>query len=163
MRTDAQIEASRRNGAKGGQANIKPSVTVQCRQCDCDIIVKPGRAARKKFCSVPCSLKFRQTDPEVRAKISAYAQSRTSEKHWRWIEDRSYAAAMKRRKEIAGGMVRRILRLSGVTKTTKTETLLGYTKVELYAHLEAQFREGMSWLNYGKGGWEVDHIRPVAP
>jgi hypothetical protein len=42
------------------------------------------------------------------------------------------------------------------------EDLVGYTLVELMAHLEERFIEGMSWNNYGnrKGQWSVDHILP---
>ena len=29
-------------------------------------------------------------------------------------------------------------------------------------HLEAQFKPGMTWDNYGLKGWHVDHIRPCA-
>lgn len=39
---------------------------------------------------------------------------------------------------------------------------LGCTVEELKKHLESQFTEGMSWDNYGKGGWEIDHIQPLA-
>ena len=38
--------------------------------------------------------------------------------------------------------------------------ILGYTIDELREHLEKQFEPGMTWENYGKGGWEVDHIVP---
>jgi len=38
--------------------------------------------------------------------------------------------------------------------------LVGFTLQELMQHLENQFREGMSWDNYGK--WHIDHIRPVS-
>ena len=31
---------------------------------------------------------------------------------------------------------------------------------ELKTHLEKQFKEGMSWDNYGK--WHIDHVRPRA-
>jgi 5-methylcytosine-specific restriction endonuclease McrA len=30
------------------------------------------------------------------------------------------------------------------------------------AHLEAQFKEGMSWENWGVSGWHVDHIIPLS-
>jgi len=40
------------------------------------------------------------------------------------------------------------------------EDLVGYTVVQLKKHLERQFTDGMSWDNYGKGGWEVDHRIP---
>ena len=35
-----------------------------------------------------------------------------------------------------------------------------YDLATLRAHLEAQFQPGMTWDNYGKGGWHVDHIIP---
>lgn len=40
----------------------------------------------------------------------------------------------------------------------------GYTAEELRAHLEARFRPGMTWTNYGLRGekWHVDHVRPVS-
>lgn len=42
------------------------------------------------------------------------------------------------------------------------ETLVGYTLEDLIKHLEKQFKEGMNWDNYGKGGWEIDHISPIS-
>lgn len=42
------------------------------------------------------------------------------------------------------------------------ESLVGYTLSDLKAHLESMFSEGMSWESYGKDGWHVDHIRPIA-
>ena len=50
--------------------------------------------------------------------------------------------------------------LNGRVKNSSTLRLLGCTVPELRAHLEKQFRPGMSWLNYGE--WHVDHIRPCA-
>jgi hypothetical protein len=40
------------------------------------------------------------------------------------------------------------------------ESLAGYSRAELMAHLEAKFSTGMSFDNYGL--WEIDHIRPRA-
>ncbi len=42
------------------------------------------------------------------------------------------------------------------------EDLVGYTVAELRTHLESLFQPGMSWDNYGRDGWHVDHIRPVS-
>lgn len=39
--------------------------------------------------------------------------------------------------------------------------LVGYTIDELKAHLEKQFKPGMSWDNYGSC-WHIDHIAPRA-
>ena len=52
--------------------------------------------------------------------------------------------------------------IRGDVKRPRLRKYLGCTAAELLAHLEAQFCEGMSWKNYGrgKGKWQVDHIRP---
>ena len=38
------------------------------------------------------------------------------------------------------------------------EYLVGYTVEELKKHIEKQFKDGMSWENYGQ--WHIDHIIP---
>jgi hypothetical protein len=40
--------------------------------------------------------------------------------------------------------------------------LLGCTINELKTHLEKRFKQGMTWGNYGKKGWHIDHIIPCA-
>jgi hypothetical protein len=40
----------------------------------------------------------------------------------------------------------------------KWESLVGYTLEELMEHVEAQFKPGMTWANYGK--WHLDHVIP---
>jgi len=48
------------------------------------------------------------------------------------------------------------------TKGKKTKELLGCSIQELKIYLESKFREGMSWDNYGKYGWHIDHIIPCS-
>ena len=45
-------------------------------------------------------------------------------------------------------------------KLGNTFDLLGYTIDELIKHLESKFQPGMSWGNYGRAGWHIDHIKP---
>jgi len=47
-------------------------------------------------------------------------------------------------------------------KPTNTFKWVGCSPEELKAHIESLFLEGMTWDNYGKHGWHVDHIRPVS-
>ena len=47
-------------------------------------------------------------------------------------------------------------------KSKRTIELLGCTVQELIEHLENQFRDGMSWANYGINGWVIDHFIPCA-
>lgn len=50
--------------------------------------------------------------------------------------------------------------LKGTKAGRSWQLLVGYTVDDLRGHLERQFRNGMSWENYGK--WHIDHIRPVS-
>lgn len=47
-------------------------------------------------------------------------------------------------------------------KTNKTLDLIGCSAEFLRHYLENKFQEGMSWDNYGKYGWHVDHIIPCS-
>lgn len=51
--------------------------------------------------------------------------------------------------------------VKGHTKADTTMELVGCDIDKLKQHLESQFIEGMSWLNYGE--WHIDHIKPCAP
>lgn len=56
---------------------------------------------------------------------------------------------------------KRGLKSQGVRKSRKVLSSLPYTVNELRTHLESQFRDGMSWENYGNF-WHIDHIVPLA-
>jgi hypothetical protein len=57
--------------------------------------------------------------------------------------------------------VRHAMKRSGARKSAATRELIGCTIPELRAHLESQFRPGMTWENYGPV-WHIDHRRPCA-
>lgn len=59
--------------------------------------------------------------------------------------------------------------LNGKGKSKRTLELLGCSVEFLKQHLESQFKDGMSWDNWGTGNngkgmkeWHIDHIRPCA-
>lgn len=47
-------------------------------------------------------------------------------------------------------------------KCDKTMKLIGCDIKTLKKHLEIKFADGMKWENYGKNGWEIDHIIPCS-
>ncbi len=51
--------------------------------------------------------------------------------------------------------------LQGIRKSRPTLDMLGCSLAQLRTHLESQFRDGMTWENYGTH-WHIDHIRPCA-
>lgn len=55
-----------------------------------------------------------------------------------------------------------ILTLKGETKSKKTIELLGCSLEEFHSHIKKQFQQGMTFENYGKYGWHLDHIIPCA-
>ncbi len=40
--------------------------------------------------------------------------------------------------------------------------VLGCTREQLTAHLESLFQLGMTWDNYGRNGWHIDHVQPCS-
>lgn len=43
---------------------------------------------------------------------------------------------------------------------SRTEKLLGYSRFALVSRIEFQFKDGMSWSNYGE--WHIDHKKPIS-
>ena len=52
--------------------------------------------------------------------------------------------------------------LKGRTKICSLIEYLGCSIEELKKHLESKFQPGMTWDNYGRFGWHIDHIRPLS-
>lgn len=63
--------------------------------------------------------------------------------------------------ELLRNRLYRAVTKTGETRTASFKILLGCSIPELRAHLEKQFRPGMTWENYGPV-WHVDHRRPCA-
>lgn len=52
--------------------------------------------------------------------------------------------------------------IRGRTKRPSIVVLLGLSMSEFKVYLESKFQSGMTWENYGRGGWDVDHIVPLS-
>jgi hypothetical protein len=62
------------------------------------------------------------------------------------------------------GRLRHCLIIKNITTSKQRHTLqyIGCDINTLRSYLEKQFKEGMTWNNYGKKGWEIDHIIPCS-
>ena len=52
------------------------------------------------------------------------------------------------------------LREQNARKSKHSMKLIGCSIDKLKKHLESKFLLNMSWDNYGKNGWHIDHIKP---
>lgn len=43
-----------------------------------------------------------------------------------------------------------------------TSRYCDYKPSDLRKHIESKFKPGMTWGNYGKKGWHIDHIKPLS-
>ena len=78
---------------------------------------------------------------------------------WRKEHDRNDSLD-KRLKNILRSRVSKIV--SGAVKAGSATDNLGCSIEELKTYLESKFKPGMTWNNYGKYGWHIDHIRPLS-
>lgn len=133
------------------------------------IITERKRAYMKEY-----SKRYRETHKEQ--VLAAYRRHYFRYKDERHIKHAAYYQAHKKernaysKRRLADSTHRLIFnmrsRLYGAVKRGKkcagTMALIGCTLKELKYHLQKQFQPGMSWANYGRGGWDVDHIIPCA-
>ncbi len=121
--------------------------------------------------------------PENKAKVKAYhkiylsdpdnfAKARKSKRKW-FLENKDDVNTQNKiRKQVDPAYkIKCVLRarlrmaLMGKMKADKTMNLLGCSAEEAVAHLESQFKEGMTWKNHGRyhpkiKRWHIDHIIP---
>jgi hypothetical protein len=57
--------------------------------------------------------------------------------------------------------IKNFLKSKNITKNNRTFQIVGCDPVKLKEHIENQFRDGMTWENYGLNGWHIDHIIPL--
>lgn len=56
----------------------------------------------------------------------------------------------------------RINKIVNFKRNKSSIDILGCSIESLISHLESQFKDGMSWDNYGYYGWHIDHIIPLS-
>lgn len=73
----------------------------------------------------------------------------------RWKTDFDYRLRTYLRKRIRAAIKQNF-------KSGKSIELLGCDIASFKNYIESQFKNGMSWDNYGTHGWHIDHIKPIA-
>lgn len=60
------------------------------------------------------------------------------------------------------GRFKMAIKRISASKIQSVIQLCGCSLELLKRHLEKQFKPGMSWENYGKFGWHIDHVKPCS-
>ena len=117
---------------------------------------------RKRYLSDPAELALHAARIKQACNQPEYLATIRGANNRNWNPDRDAIRMRRRLKFLMYGMLKRILRRRCERKTNHTEILLGYTGHDLRLHLERLFLPEMSWDNYGRTGWVVDHIVPIS-
>jgi hypothetical protein len=107
------------------------------------------------------SKKYRENNDE---KIKE-SQKKYQENNLEKLKERLKKSNQKPKRKMSNNVRRRLntyLKLCSINKVNKTFDIVGCTPGYLKEHLEKQFKEGMTWGNYGFYGWHIDHIIPLS-
>lgn len=124
-----------------------------CKKCNKVKPIKEFSTKRKQFsckkCNALYAVEYRKNNPE---KIK---KARKNYKHIPGPKQLYY--------KIAGNLRTRLyLALKNNYKKGSAISDLGCSIEELKSYLESKFQPGMTWDNYGRTGWHIDHIIPLA-
>jgi hypothetical protein len=110
--------------------------------------------------------KYREENPEKRKETCKKYNQNNREKY------NEYARLWKKNARINNLYYKLISNLRARTKcylhyktinpNSTIKDVIGCTPQFLKEHLENQFKDGMSWDNYGFYGWHIDHIIPLS-
>ena len=128
--------------------NIKNYVKVKYQSTECKYCNEEFTPNRKDkvFCSKLCSDKYSRS--LRKEEINEYFRNKYNNDI-----NRRLSSCLRSRLNKA---------LKGAYKVGSAISDLGCTPVDFKKHLESQFQPNMTWNNYGKNGWHIDHIKPLS-
>ena len=136
----------------------KYGVRSYCKKCD-SIVNKIYRDSNKKYLKEYLKDWYKDNKKNFLAQQKKYKFSNRQNINDHLKERRQFDINFK----IRDNLTTRIwFALNRGIKSTGTMKLLGCSIEFLKTHLESKFKEGMSWGNYSKFGWHIDHIKPCS-
>lgn len=157
---------------KKGERNGLTKFTTRCKECHKKKYFIDNKEAKREYAK-----KYRMENPDKWYESQKKYRSKNKEKlddHKRSVRDKTNKRVRewRRKRKDEGGFVvhiEKIRRMIGGSirrmnqkKMSKSWDIIGCTPEEFKFHIEIQFRDGMSWDNYGFNGWHYDHIIPLS-
>lgn len=144
---------------KQSEARKTKNLNFVCLNCRSTFVAKK---ANVKFCSSKCNNAYiyRQKDKSYYAAVKrAYYSARpgvvAKQRKERYYKDLNFKIACVLRARLKEA-------LKNSAKTGSAVADLGCSIEELKKYLESKFKPGMTWQNWSKTGWHIDHIRPLS-
>lgn len=150
---------------------------ISCKKCNCNFNKLPSQIKRTKnnFCSKSCAASFnnkaahkrklsnkcKKCDSLIRSDVK-YCKKH---KNCRRANGQSYTKWSQRSTEykLANNLRTRInASIRNGSKAGSAVKSLGCSINELKVYLESKFLDGMSWDNWSRTGWHIDHIIPLS-
>lgn len=126
----------------------------------------------KEFYSLQDKKYYKKNSEKIKIKAKEYAQKnveKIKEYQKRYIKTAAGKEAIRRREKkikdkkpwmyASRSLISNVLKRTGRRKTARRTDMAGYDEDKLRQRIEINFKDGMSWDNYGK--WHIDHTKPV--
>jgi len=176
--------ASARDGAtrRVSRKESVLSMRIPCDQCGVAFTPPWGKGIKlTKYCGTDCRSEAKkvhrrewlQANRELMRKANCKYRKRVQEEkgeQWAKERKRNYAyRAQRLQTDLSFRFVQKLrnrynqaLKRLQTQKTTSVTKLAGCSISDLRAHIETQFQPGMTWDNWARDGWHLDHIKPIA-
>ncbi len=148
----------------GKSSTLKDGFRGQCKKCR-----KKTEPSRTEYLKI-----WRQNNRELKRELDKQYREKNKEKiklykkskHYRAIKavsDKKYATKINKNPilKLSSRIRASVSESLRGKKVNKTFDIIGYSSETLKKHLESNFKPGMSWDNYGRSGWHIDHIKPL--
>lgn len=156
-------DAARQNGSRGGKtrwlkwAQSAEAIAKQAQKRfeDASLLNRLKKQGTTAFGDLPL---FRDAAKRKAAKSQIENYRKNPARFWRAQYERVRRDPAQRIRATTRHRLWKALK--GLSKSARSFELVGCTHRQLKLHIEAKFKPGMSWDNYGVHGWHIDHIRP---
>ena len=105
--------------------------------------------------------RYRQSPKGIATRRALHNTSKYREKKKKWLHNTITGQKMlmwsKIRTRLVSWTTKKILGKRG-----EMHKIVGCSQDQLRKHLEKNFKKGMTWKNYGRYGWHIDHKKPLS-
>lgn len=150
-------------GKKAPPKNVKKFTRVNvCQVCNKYYAISTEYLRNQKCCSAKCMGETRKGKPPGN-KVWDNVKDRTKYFYEKYKNDPERWLKL-----LVRGRVKSALKTQANRKKVKyknigsVEDLIGCSMEFLQKHIESQFQDGMSWDNWGRYTWHIDHIYPIS-